>query len=623
MIHRGPHGEWHHLEPGAGLALRSLCKSNPFNRETGKSENESIIAILDGVIYNQAELQANLQAKGHTFRTSSDAEVIAHLYEQERDKFPEFLNGIFSIAVWDRSHRRLLLVRDRLGVKPLYFAKLNGTLIFASELKAVIRHPEINREIDLMGFSEYLTFGHAIPQRTVLSGVKKLQPGHMIVYEHAKISMRQYWDLRFPDKSRDTLDEKEHVERFREAFLTSVKRTLTGGAPVGALLSGGMDTSSIVAMMSHLGVQEIHTYCAGYKESDVYDIRCKHIGRANLVATHFHTCHHELAVSSQDYLEALPRFILYMDDPVADAASLLRMLLAGLARENVSVLLGGEAGDDVMGGYHFGDSIARFDRLRRFQSLPRWLRCSLPALLSPFLPERTRAWLARGNRNIAALNADEHASMVWSFEAEEKRRYCPVLREVHDHCHNLAREVYARSNTEDPLSQLTYFFLKIWAAESMMMSADKMLASQSIEYRPPFLDHELVELSAGTPSHFKIRRERNGTYTIKNILKQTMRGILPDEVIKDSKKPFHVPTVEWFGGAMAGYCRDVLLSHSARSSGYYDSKQVQMLLESHQRSSTVITMQQIRNLLFFEMWRQLVLTPRTYTLDQWKQNWKE
>jgi asparagine synthase (glutamine-hydrolysing) len=604
MVHRGPDYEWYHQEPGAGLAMRQLATNLPLDKQQCMSnEDGSVWAVVDGEIYNHVELRAYLASKGHTFRTSSTVELLTHMYEEEGTSFPESLKGVFAIAVWDRANRQLLLVRDHLGVKPLYIAHLDGTLVFASELRAAMQHPEVSREIDLMAFSEYLTFQHTIPPRTILAAVQKLPAGHVAIYREGKLTKRQYWDLVFPEEASRDLDEKRHVEQFREAFAIAVKRPLQRGVPVGAFLSGGMDSSSIVTMMSSLGAQETRTYAAGHLAGGS-DGQLSH---ARIVAQYLGTRHSELAFTAQDFVEALPRCVLYMDDPVADAASVIRMLLAGQAREDVAVLLGGEAGDDVTGGYHWKILRKRFDRMRQFQRLPRWLRCSLPALTSPFLPRNLREWLARGNRDISTIAAEEPYAMVWAFEAEEKRRYCPVLHDVDDHCRELTRELYSRSGTADPLSQVMYFYAKTWVAESMMMSADKMLMSHSVEYRPPFLDRDLVELCAQIPFRSKIRRESDGSYTTKSILKQAMRGTLLDEVPSLPKSFFSVPFWEWVQGDLAGYCRDILLSDRARSSGYYDAKEVEMLLETHRRSATRDSAKQIRNLLFFEMWRELVL----------------
>jgi asparagine synthase (glutamine-hydrolysing) len=603
MIHRGPEDKWHRVGPGVGLALRHLAICSPSGeKHSASNEDGSIWAVLDGQIYNCVELRAYLTAKGHKLRSPSDVEILTHLYEEKGDGFAKSLTGEFAIALWDGIDRRLILVRDRLGVKSLYMASVDGTLVFASELRAVMHYPGVGRSIDLMAFSEYLTFQHTIAPRTILSKVQKLPAGHLAVHENGGLSVREYWDLRFPEEASKDRDEKLHVERFREGFATALRRRVKD-VPVGAFLSGGMDSSSIVAMLSHLGVPEIHTYSGGYRRGDS-DGELSH---ARVVAEHCHTCHFELTFSPEVYRQALPRFILYMDDPVADCASLIRMLLAERARQDGVVILGGEGGDDVTGGYNFDGLKWRFDRLCRFQRLPRWLRCSLPALVSPFLPHSLCEWLARGNRDISTINAEEHTSMVWAFEAEEKRRYCPILHEVEEHCHDLAREVYARSGTADPLSQALYFYTKIWVAENLMMSAGKMTASHSVDYRAPFLDHELVELCARIPSDYKVCREKDGTYTTKGVLRQAMRGILPAATMSLPKSPFTVPTQEWFQSCLADYCRDVLLSDGARASGYYDSEQVEVLLRNYCRCPTERTMLQIRNLLFFEMWRQLVL----------------
>ncbi|MBN1202239.1 MAG: asparagine synthase (glutamine-hydrolyzing) [Anaerolineae bacterium] len=602
MIHRGPDGEDYHLEPGTGLAARHLTIGGYVTSQPASDASGSIWALVNGAILNHAELRGRLLADGHTLQMASDAEVIATLYRTGGDSFPERLEGEFAIALWDSAQRRLLLVRDRLGVKPLYFAHIDGSLVFASELRAVMQHPAVSRELDMLAYSEYLTFQHSLAPRTLLKDIQKLPPGCMVEYHDGKLSTSQYWDLRFPDAADNEFSVDQHVERFREVFALAVRQRLPDG-PIGCFLSGGMDTSSIVGMLSHLGVPEIRTYSGGYR----LDESGGELSRAKIVADHFNTLHHELGFSAQDYADALPHFIRYMDDPVADEASLIRMLLTGRARDDVRVLLGGEGGDDVTAGYHCDDFCKRFDRLRRFQRLPRWLRCDVPALLSPFLPGRLRAWLARGNRDPSTIPAEEHYSMVWAFEADEKRRYFPALRDMDDHCHDLAREIYARSNTADPLSQLLYFYTKVWAAENLMMSADKMTMSHSVEFRAPFLDHRLAELCAAMPSANKVHREPDGSYTTKYILKRAMHGILPDNVIKMPKSPFQVPTQEWFQSSLAGRCRDVLFSESARTSGLYDIEQVRALFERHSQAPTLQTMIQIRNVLFFEMWRQLVL----------------
>jgi asparagine synthase (glutamine-hydrolysing) len=605
MIHRGPDNEWYYNESGAGLAVQQLEKNIPDDgQQCMSNENGSVWVVVDGEVDNSTVLRAYLESRGHTIQTQSNSELIAHLYEEKGLGFPESLIGVFAIALWDNKKRQLILVRDRLGVKPLYLAQLPGTLLFASELKALMKHPEISREIDLVAFSEFLTFQHTLAPRTILESVKKLTAGHQIIYKDDLIAEHQYWDLVFPEEASKDLNETKHIEQFYEVFATAVKRSLQRSEPVGSLLSGGMDSSSIVAMTSNLGVQGLRTYSGGYLigNSD------GELSRARLVADHFGTRHTELPFTSEDYIQAMPRYVQYMDDPVADPASIIRMLLAEFAREDVAVLLGGEGGDDASGGYYWSGLQRRVERLRMFQRLPRSLRCSLPAIMSPFLPQKFLYWLNRGNIDISNMAANEHYSMVWAFEAEEKRLYCPILRDIDNHCHQITQEIYVNSGTTDPLSQVTYFHYKTWVAENLMMGADKMLMSHSVDFRPPFLDHELVELSARIPSHYKIRREKDGSYTSKSVLKQAMRNVLPEKVMNLKKSPFQIPIPEWFQIVMHDYCKEVLLSDSARSSGYYDINHVETLIGNHHNSPIENSAKQIRILLFFEMWRQLVLT---------------
>jgi len=602
-VQRGHEYEGHHLEPGVGLAMRRLVIIDLADgHQPVSNEDGSIWVVFHGEIYNHIEIRKRLEAKGHILPTSCDTEVLAHLYEEEGDRFPESLNGMFAIALWDRTNRRLILVRDRLGIKSLYIACMDGTLVFASEIRAVMEHPQVGREIDLMAFSEYLTFQHTIPPRTLLVGIHKLPAGHIAIYEQGKLDVREYWDLRFPPEQAKDLNEKQHVERFREAFMTSVKRRLVSDAPMGVFL-GGIDSSSLIAAMSRLGVPTVHTYSLGYPEGDLYG----DLSNARIVSKCFQTHHQELTVSSQDYIEVLPSFVLHIGDLVSDPAGLHFMLLAKRAREDVAVILGGQGGDEILGGYTLGSLQWRYDRVRRFQRLPRWLRSSIPALMSPLLPRNLREWLARGNRDISSINAEEIHTLSWQFEAKDKRRFCPILRDVDEHCHEVVRDTYRRSGTKDPLCQVLYVYAKIALAENGLMHSGKPTMAHGVELRMPFLDHELIELVAQIPSRYIVRREADGNYTTKSILKRAMRGILPEAVLTQPKAAFPTPLKEWFQGALDGYCRDVLLSDSARSSGYYDSKEVEMLLEGHRRSPTAESALQIKNLLFFEMWRQRVL----------------
>lgn len=609
LTHRGPDGEGYFVDAGIGLAMRRLAIIDiAGGQQPMSNEDGTIQVIFNGEIYNHVEIRRWLMLRGHHLTTNCDTEILPHLYEELGDEFPQRLNGMFAIALWDARRHRLLLVRDRLGIKPLYYARVNGSLIFASELRALLHYPGVQTDIDLTAFSQYLTFQHTMPPRTILTGVQKLAAGHMAIFERGALHTQQYWDWQF---ARETSPEPEDhwVERYRDLLTTSVQHRLMSDVPLGVFLSGGIDSSAIVALMQRLGVADRRTYTIGYPGGDIYG----ELRHAHLMVNHSATTHHDLIISSQDYIDALCDFGLYIDEPVSDDVGLLFMLLSRRARQDVTVILCGQGADETLGGYTLAWAQSRFDRIRRFQRLPRWLRQSLPELLSPLLPIRTRAWLARGNRPLAALNGTEAHTLAWQFEADDKRRYCPVLHDVADPCVDIVREMYRRSGTDDPLHQILYVYTRIALAENLLMHADKMSMSQSIELRVPFLDHELVELVGRVPSKYLVRREADGHYTTKSLLKRAMRGIVPEAIWTRPKAAFPLPLQLWLQKDMAQTCQTMLLSDSARTSGLYDRAQVAALLNSHQQDPRHETMLQIKNLLFFEVWRQQVLIRKPVT----------
>ncbi len=601
MFHRGPDGSGEYLEGNVGLAMRRLAI---VDLKTGQqpmyNEDRSVVVVYNGEIYNHQEIRKNLAARGHVLKTTCDTEVIAHLYEDEGDRFPLSLNGMFGIALWDTKRRRLVLVRDRLGIKPLYVAQFGDKLAFASELRALIFHPQIDREIDLMGLSEYLTFQHTMPPRTMLKHVQKLPPGTIAVFENGTLTMSQYWDMHFRNGDSEDLGEAVYVERFRELFCKSVERQLMSDVPLGVFLSGGIDSSAIVAMMSRLGVKNEHTYSLGYPQGDVYG----ELSHAKLVANAFETDHDELIISSRDYADALPRFVEHMDEPVSDSVSLLFMLLAKRAREDVKVILSGQGADETLGGYRLEHFQSRFDRIRRFQRIPRFLRYTLPALMNPALPTHLREWLARGNADLTDIVAKDAHTLAWQGEADVKRRMCPILADVEEHCADVVRDMYRRSRAKDPLHQILYVYTKIALAENLLMHGDRMTMAYSVEMRVPYLDHELIDLITEVPSKHLIHREADGTYLTKNLLKKAMEGFVPRPILDRAKVAFPIPLEDWFQNALAEHNREVLLSDAARTSGFYDMAEMQQLLDRHVAAPNRDSTLQIKNLLFFEMWRQ-------------------
>ena len=611
LIHRGPDEGGEFIDPGVGLAMRRLSIIDlSHGHQPMFNEDRSVVVVYNGEIYNQGDLRKRLLARGHRLETTCDTEVIAHLYEDEGDEFPLLLNGMFAIALWDIKRRRLLLVRDRLGIKPLYYASLGDKLAFASEIRALLLHPSVRRDIDPMGLSEYLTLQHTMPPRTMFDHVKKLPPGHVAIFERGSLRLHEYWDMRFKHDVEDR-GEKFYVDRFRETFAKAVERQLMSDVPLGVFLSGGIDSTAIVAMMARLGVGKEHTYSLGYPHGDEFG----ELGHARLAAKAFGTTHTEMIVSAQDYVDTLPRFVEYMDEPVSDSVSILFMMLAKRARQDVKVVLSGQGADETVGGYGLVDFQARFDRIRRFQRIPRALRYTLPALMDRALPESIRAWLARGNTDLSTLVAKQAHALAWQFEAEDKRRLFPSLRGVPEHCADLVRDMYVRSGAKDPLHQILYVYSKIVLAENLLMHGDKMTMAESLEMRVPFLDHDLIDEVTEVPAKYLIRMKPDGTYASKHLLKEAMRGFVPPEILQRPKVAFPIPIGDWYRGALAEHNRDVLLSDSARASGFYDMAEMEKLLDRQAAAPDRAITLQIKSLLFFEMWRAAVLqTPNAGTI---------
>lgn len=597
----------HHTGSGVALAMSRIIHDDPLvDQQPVTNEDGTIWAVLTGAIYNRAALVHDLLAKGHRLQ-AGDAAILPHLYEEQGLDFVHALNGMFAIAIWDSRARRLVLVRDRIGMKALYYATVDASLVFSSLLWAMTQHPDVDTAIDLYGLSEYLTFEHTVPPHTLLTGVQKLPAGHMAIYEDGGLHIREYWDMHIPPEDEKRPDEQHHIDRFSGGFLQAVKRRLPAHKPVGVFLSGGIDSSSVTAGAVLRGAPDVYTYAVGYPQGDLYE----DLNYAALAARHFHTHHYKLIITPDDYARAVPEYVGHMGDLVADSACILTLLLAQRARQDVQIVLSGQGPDETLGSTYVANFQKRCDRLRRFQRIPRWLRQTLPDLLSPLLPTSVYSWLARGNRDLARINLEELHTLAWRFETDEKRRLIPALHDIDDPCRDIVYDTYVKSGTTDPVFQVIYIYTRLTIAENLTMHDDKMTAPYGVELRSPYLDHELIELIADIPSRYLVTRLPDDSYLSKSILHKAMRGVVPDEILNRRKQWFAVPLTEWLQSSLERYSRDVLLSDDARLAGLYDAAAVQSLLTDHHQQQAMSAMPlqhsfQIRSLTFLEVWRQLL-----------------
>lgn len=519
MRHRGPDDEGYYSDKGISLGM---CRLSIIDVEGGQqpiyNEEGSICVVLNGEIYNFKELKAKLEKKGHKFYTRSDTEVLVHLYEEYGHNLVEKLRGMFAFAIWNSNKKELFLARDRLGIKPLYYAITNNEFIFASEIKAIIECETVNREVDKTALANYFSLRYVPAPKTMFEGIRKLKPAHYLVVNKNGIQEGCYWDLKCaPMNGSQEYFEEKIIDGLQE----SVRERLIADVPLGAFLSGGVDSSIIVALMSQLKEEPIKTFSVGFIGEE-FDER----SYASYVADYFGTDHHEIEVRI-DRLDILPKIVKHFDEPIADPAAIPTYLISEFARKNVKVVLTGEGGDEMFGGYERYQSELKFNRY--FSLIPNPLRKSLK--LFNVIPSKYTAFLS------------SRVSEVESYSLRsEGYDNPPVLNTKTDNNEDVKNMVEKSfQDKPDYLCKMVYFDTKYWLPDELLMKVDKMSMANSLEARVPFLDHRFVEFAFNIPSDYKIR---NGVE--KFILKRAAKKILPDNVLKRKKHGFDVPIKAWF-----------------------------------------------------------------------------
>jgi asparagine synthase (glutamine-hydrolysing) len=591
MVHRGPDDEGYYVGEQAGLAMRRLAI---IDLDTGRqpiaNEDGSVQVVLNGEIYNYRELRAELLARGHRLYTTGDTEVIAHLYEDLGDACLGRLRGMFGLAVWDERRRRLLLARDRLGIKPLYYAEVGGRLVFASELKAILALGEVPRELDWEALGHYLTFSTTPREQSIVAGVRKLEPGHLLVAGPGeRPRVERYWDVRFePDRSRS---EARLAERLGELIEESVRLHLASDVPLGAFLSGGMDSSSVVAAMARLTREPVKTFSIGFA-----DPRYNELGWASLVAERFGTDHHQL-VLEPDVLDLIEDLAWHLDEPFGDSSAIPTYMVSRLAAESVTVVLSGDGGDELFGGY---DKYVVESRERRYRLLPDPLRRMLSAVARA-MPAgmRGRNYL----RHVTLPGMHRYLDAFTLFGRERMLRLLSpdVARLVAPHDPWAAAGRWLGRGPTHWLSALQYADLHTYLPLDILTKVDRMSMAHSIEARVPLLDHKLVEFAATIPPELQLR---NGTG--KNLFKRAMRGVLPEAILTRPKRGFAIPLGHWFRGRLAPFVRDLLLSDASRSRGLFERSEIERVLERPSRGMEDLDLE-LWTLISLELWCRLFL----------------
>jgi asparagine synthase (glutamine-hydrolysing) len=592
MTHRGPDEEGVFLGDGVGLGMRRLSIIDLQNgRQPVSNEDGTVQVVFNGEIYNYRELRGLLIRRGHVFRTGTDTETIVHLYEDFGPKAVGYLCGMFAFALWDERRRQLLLARDRLGIKPLYYAEVDGGgLVFASELKPILQLPDVKRSLNWNGMSHLFTFLATAPSQSIVEGVRKLEPARIATAARGRpLRIERYWDLEFEPDERAT--EQELVERLRLLLTASVARHQISDVPIGAFLSGGIDSSAVVAAMARLTTERVKTFSIGFVENG-FDELC----HARRVAAAFHTDHHEL-VLKPDAVQVIEDLAWYLDEPFGDTSAIATYIVSKLAAEHVKVVLTGDGGDELFAGY---DKYLVEQRERRYDRVPAFVRKTMAAV-GDAMPDGTPG--RRFLRHLALDGSRRYLHASTLFHADEiGRLFRQDALEQLAACQPWAESLSSleRNGGNDWISAAQYCDLNNYLPLDVLTKVDRMTMAHSIEARPPLLDHHIVEFAATVPTRFRLR---DGT--TKYLFKQAMRGILPDEIIDRPKHGFAVPLDAWFRGELSGFARDLLLSERCRQRGLFNVEYLEQLLRLNERGRDAGL--QLWTVASFELWCQRFL----------------
>jgi len=595
IIHRGPDDDGYCLKDGVGLAMRRLSIIDvAAGQQPIYNEDRSAVIVYNGEVYNHVELRRELEAHGHVFRTRADTEAILHAYEEYGEECPAHLNGMFAFAIWDRRRRRLFIARDRMGVKPLYYHFDGRRLLFGSELKSILAVADVPREIDAEALDAFLTFEYIPAPKSIFRGIHKLPSAHWLSLEQDRLTVQRYWRLQYRATARS---EEEQAEQLVELLRDAVKIRLMSEVPLGAFLSGGLDSSSIVAMMAQTSQHGVKTFSIGFDDTTYNELPY-----ARRIAREFNTEHHE-EIITPDALRLTEKIIHQLDEPFGDFSVFPTYMVSEMARKYVTVVLSGDGGDELLAGY---DTYIADRTARRYQRLPAWLRRrGIEPLVASLPPTDKKKGLVNKSRRFiegARLPAGlQHVRwMIFMQQAEKRRLYAPALRQALQgyNPYGFIEEKFAECDSPHALDQQEYVDLMTYLVDDILVKVDRMSMAVSLEARTPFLDYRFVEFCASLPPAARLR----GSQT-KYLLKRAMKGILPEEILQRRKEGFSIPIKHWIKEELDPLLREFLSPATVRQTGYFDEDYILQLLTEH-RSGRENHSHRLWALLMFHMWHR-------------------
>lgn len=595
LIHRGPNDEGYFIENHIGLGSRRLSIIDlAGGHQPIFNEDESCVIVFNGEIYNYQELMPFLISRGHQFRTRSDTEVILHLYEEEGENCLTRLRGMFAFAIWDRKKQQLFVARDRLGIKPLYYYIKDGRCLFASEIKSILEDASVEKDIDLEALSDYLSFIYIPAPKTIFKNIKKLPAGHYLIVGPETARITPYWDVCFDAIRQEP--EETLLEELYHLLNEAVRMRLVSEVPLGAFLSGGIDSSSVVALMSQLMQDPVITCSIGFREEKYDELKF-----SREIADRFKTRHHEYVVEPKA-LEVLEKLVWHYDEPFADSSAIPTYYVSKLAREHVVVALSGDGGDENFAGYrrYFYDRLE--NRIRN--KIPDTVRRYVVRPLAHAYPKADWApQIFRAKTLLTNLYYDPgfayYNSVTPGFKDKDKTKL--LKREITESLagyssYSVLEGYFRKVQRLDPLSQVQYVDMKTYLVDDILTKVDRASMAVSLEARVPLLDHKLVEFIATIPPSLKLKGK-----TSKYIFKRTMARLLPEQTLTRRKMGFAVPLERWFRNEIKGLAQDVLFRPNAVVNRYVNTDLVKRVWEQHQNGlrdhSTKLWI-----LLMFELW---------------------
>ncbi|MCU1266097.1 MAG: Asparagine synthase (Glutamine-hydrolyzing) [Acidobacteria bacterium] len=599
IMHRGPDDEGIFIDGAVGLGHRRLSIVDVASGHQPMTNEDGTLHITyNGEIYNHADFRAQLEARGHVYRTHCDTETILHLYEEHGAECVLHLRGMFAFAVWDQTRRELFIARDRLGVKPLYYFHADdGSLYFGSEIKTLFAADALKPEINFAALPDYLANHATSGEETLFRGIKRLLPGHTLRWRDGQVDIKRYWDVSFAKSEPGGRSDQDLIEEWSELFRKAVRLRLMADVPLGMFLSGGIDSSAIAAVMSGMVSEPIKTFSVAFKEREANELEY-----ARLISSAYKTNHHEVVVSPEDFFTALPKLVWHEDEPLAHPSSVALYFVSKLAAQHVKVVLTGEGSDELLAGY------ARYRKTILNLALGARYYGAMPEGIRNAVRNRIEG-LPRGSkvrqkllRTFLSLQPDIESIYFDNFSVFSRTLQNDLLtpetraRTGGIDPYSGVRNLLAQTDAESPLDRLLYADIKTYLHE-LLMKQDQMSMAASIESRVPFLDHKLVEFTSSLPERLKLRG-----WTTKYVLRKSMKGILPESILSRPKMGFPVPIGKWFRGEYRSVVGEYVLSGRALERGIFQEECVRTLVKRHDAGED--HSERLWALVNFEMWQR-------------------